>query len=413
MRIRSVRAHLLSYPLRDPPKLAYYGGERMILKRDAMLVRIESDSGVVGYGPGAASEQWKSRIEGEIAPFLAGRVAADADALRIQFFQHAGQDAEMQKIYCAVEVALYDLIGKLKGVPVSELLGGRVRDRIRLYGSAGMYMPPEGYAAEAALANELGFKAYKMRPGIGLEGDLEAVRRMRDATGGGFELMVDAHTWWRMGDRSYTPETVERLAQQMSEYDITWLEEPLPPDDHEAYRRLREKEIVPLASGEHESGEEGFLDLLNGPCVDYVQMDVVCQGGYSLGRRLFSELGRAGMRFAFHSWGTALEVMAAAQLGVCWPEAVVEWLEYPCYSAPEHKFMYAFPLAAEIVKEPLEIVNGDLVVPAKPGLGVEVDESVLERYPWIPGPWSFFKLFSPPETFAVISDHSVKWTEKG
>jgi hypothetical protein len=75
--------------------------------------------------------------------------------------------------------------------------------------------------------------------------------------------------------------------------------------------------------------------------------------------------------------------------------------------------MYPFPLATEILKTPLEIAAGQLVVPAKPGLGVEVDESVIERYPWIPGPWSFFTLNSPKETFAVTADHSVKWADKG
>ena len=171
--------------------------------------------------------------------------------------------------------------------------------------------------------------------------------------------MVDAHTWWRMGDRSYSAATVEQLAQEMAAHDIAWLEEPLPPDDHAAYLALKEKDLVPLASGEHEPNEERYLDLILTRAVDYVQMDVCCQGGYSLGRRLFAEIARQGLRFAFHSWGTALEVVAAAQLGVCWPQMVVEWLEYPCYSAPGRAGMYPFPLAAEILTEPLEIERGE------------------------------------------------------
>ena len=143
--------------------------------------------------------------------------------------------------------------------------------------------------------------------------------------------------------------------------------------------------------------------------VDYVQMDVCCQGGYSLGRRLFPEIARQSMRFAFHSWGTALEVIAAAQLGICWPQTLVEWLEYPCYSTPGRACMYPFPLAAEILTEPLPLVRGDLLVPRTPGLGVTVDESVVDRYPWLPGPWSYFRTDSPAETRAVTSDHSVQW----
>ena len=124
-------------------------------------------------------------------------------------------------------------------------------------------------------------------------------------------------------------------------------------------------------------------------------------------------ISREGLRFAFHSWGTALEVVAAAHLGVCWPGVVAEWLEYPCYSTPSRAGMYPFPVAAEILKEPLRIEDGELLVPSGPGLGVEVDESVIERYPWIPGPWSYFHLDAPNETWYVTSDHSEKWGGQG
>jgi L-alanine-DL-glutamate epimerase-like enolase superfamily enzyme len=313
------------------------------------------------------------------------------------------------KIYCSVEIALLDLLGKAHGVPVSELLGGRVRDRIRLYGSAGMYMSPEGYAREASAIAALGFRAYKMRPAGGPEADLRTVKAMRDAVGLEFDLMVDAHSWWRMGDSSYSLDMVEQLAEGMAEYGIAWLEEPMPPDDHEAYLRLKEKDIVPLASGEHEPDEERYLDLILSHAVDYVQMDVCCQGGLAMGRRLIGEIEREQLKFAFHSWGTALEVIAAAHLGVCWPETVVEWLEYPCYSTATLQSMYPFPLSAELLSEPLQIDRGDLIVSRAPGLGINVDERVFEKYPWNPGPWSYFRTDSPAQTHAVTADHSIKW----
>ncbi len=412
LRISRVQSFLLSYPFPKPIHLPFYGGERTILKRDAMLIRIETDQGIPGYAPGPGSETAHRAITEIIAPFLQGRMLADPDALRIQFAEGPGHDPELLKLYCAVEVGLYDIVAKAHGVPLSEMVGGRVRDRIRVYGSAGMYMPPERYAEEAAAIAALGFRAYKMRPALGPEKDLETVRLMREATGPDFELMVDAHTWWRMGDRSYSFETVERLADEMSRYNIAWLEEPLPPDDHESYLRLKERDLVPLAGGEHEPGESRYMDLILTQSVDYVQMDVCCQGGFAMGRRLFSEIAKEGLRFAFHSWGTALEVVAAAHLGICWPDSVVEWLEYPCYSSAGRAGMYPFPLASEILKDPLELEGGDLIVPRGPGLGVTVDESVIERYPWVPGPWSFFRIDSPPETLAVTSDHSVKWQEK-
>jgi L-alanine-DL-glutamate epimerase-like enolase superfamily enzyme len=409
MKISSVRSYLLSYPFSEPIRLPFWGGERTILKRDAMFIRVETDTGLIGYAPGPGSESAQLAVERVIEPFLVGRVLSDPDALRVRFLEGPGTDPEIAKVYCSVEIALFDIAGKARGVPVSELIGGRVRDRIRLYGSAGMYMPPESYAAEAKAVAELGFRAYKMRLARGPEEDMRAIRLMRDAVGPDFDLMVDAHTWWRMGDRNYGLETVERLASDMAGYNIAWLEEPLPPENHEAYLRLKGKDIIPLASGEHEPDERGYLDLILTEAVDFVQMDVCCQGGYAMGRRLLGEIARQELRFAFHSWGTALEVIAAAHLGICWPETVAEWLEYPCYSSPHRAGMYPFPLAAEILKTPLELDLGDLIVPRAPGLGVEVDETVVERYPWIPGPWSYFRTDSPAETRAVTSDHSVKW----
>src|SRR5713226_3837498 len=145
MQISSVRAHLLSYALPQPLRLTYHGGERTILKRDAMLIRVESDTGLVGYAPGEGSERARGIIQSTIAPFLEGRLLSDPDALRVHFMDEAGREQEVERVYCAVELALYDLAGKVKGLPVSELIGGRVRERIRLYGSAGMYMAPEDY----------------------------------------------------------------------------------------------------------------------------------------------------------------------------------------------------------------------------------------------------------------------------
>jgi L-alanine-DL-glutamate epimerase-like enolase superfamily enzyme len=294
---------------------------------------------------------------------------------------------------------------------LSELIGGRKRDRIKLYGSAGMYMSPEGYAEEAAAIAAMGFKAYKMRPAAGPDQDLETLKQMRAAVGPDVGLMIDAHGWWRMGDRSYSLETIQQLAQKMAAYNPAWLEEPLPPDDHDSYIEFHKTIPFPLASGEHEPDEERFLDLITSRAVDWVQMDVCCQGGFEMGRRVFEAAEKQGLRFAFHSWGTVLEVLAAAHLGVCYSPDVVEWLEYPCYSNQGRAGMYPFAAADEILAEPLPMENGDLIVPKEPGLGVPIDESVIERYPFQPGPWSIFKIDSPPETLAVSGDHSVKWVD--
>jgi len=405
MRITKVESFLMSSPLPEPLRLPFWGGERTILKRDAMYVRVTTDSGLRGYAPGPAHERAHGEVREVIGPFLEGR-----DPRRFAEIVFEG-DPETVKTYRAVEIALMDAAARYEGCPLSELVGGRVRDRIKLYGSAGMYMSPDRYAEEAAAVQAMGFPAYKMRPALGPEADVETAEKMRRATGPDFGLMIDAHSWWRMGDKSYSFDTVAEVARRLAPIRPVWLEEPLPPEDHEAYIRLRLKGSVKLATGEHEPDEAGFRDLMVGGAADYVQMDVCCQGGFAMGRRVVEGVQERGLRFAFHSWGTALEVLAAAHFGVCWPEEVVEWLEYPCHANAGRKGMYPFPLADEILAEPLQVEGGYLSVPKGPGLGIEIDERVVDRYPFLPGPWSFFRIDSPPETVAVTGDHSVKWIE--
>src|SRR4051794_19082078 len=407
MKITDVQAILMSCPLPKPMVMPFYNGQRTILKRDAMLIRVLTDTGLVGYAPGPAHERAAGEIRDAIRSFLVGR-----DPLKWSQFKLEA-DPETQKTYHAVEVALIDLAAKFEGAPMSDLLGGRKRDRIKLYGSAGMYMSPQGYAEEAAAIAQMGFTAYKMRPALGPEKDLETAQLMRRAVGPDVGLMIDAHTWWRMGDKSYSAQTVADVACGLASVNPTWLEEPLPPDDHDAYRALRATKTVPIATGEHEQTEAGFMDLIDTRAADYIQMDVCCQGGFAMGQRVFAAVERAKLKFAFHSWGTALEVLAAAHLGICWPESVVEWLEYPCYANGGRVGMYPFPLADEILASSLQIEKGELIVPRTPGLGIEIDDRAIEKYPFIPGPWSFFQIDSPPETVAVTGDHSVKWVQAG
>ncbi len=186
--------------------LAFWGGVRTIIKRDAMLIKVVADNGLIGYAPGPAFVRAQEEINTSIREFLVGK-----DPLKWREFAFSGA-LETLKVYHATEVALLDLVGKYEKCSISELMGGRVRQNIKLYGSAGMYMPPEKYAEEAAAIQATGFLAYKMRPGLGTEADLKTVQLMRKATGPEFELMIDAHTWWRMGDKNYSEIEIRDLA---------------------------------------------------------------------------------------------------------------------------------------------------------------------------------------------------------
>jgi L-alanine-DL-glutamate epimerase-like enolase superfamily enzyme len=161
MKITEVEAVLMSCPLPEPLRMPFWGGERTILKRDAMLIRVKADNGLMGYAPGPAHEIAARQISEVIRPFLVGR-----DPRRWAEIQFRG-DPETTKTYRAVEIALMDLTARFEGAPLSELIGGRKRDRIKLYGSAGMYMSPRRFAEEAAAIAGLGFTAYKMRPALG------------------------------------------------------------------------------------------------------------------------------------------------------------------------------------------------------------------------------------------------------
>lgn len=405
MKITQVEAFLMSYPMPEKVELPFWGGLRTILKRDAMLIKVTVDNGLVGYAPGPAFSRAADEISTVIKDFLMHK-----NPMQWNTFQFKGS-AETLKTYYAVEVALMDLVGKYEGCSISELMGGRVRSKIKLYGSAGMYMSPEGYAEEASAVKDWGFPAYKMRPGSGPDLDLKTLESMRKATGPDMQLMIDAHTWWRMGEKSYSTTIIHELAQAMSPYHPYWLEEPLPPDDHTSYLELKNKNYLPIATGEHEQSFSGFEDLARLGACDFLQMDVCCQGGFEMGLKVFDLAHDHQMKFAFHSWGTELEVLAAAQLGVCREESVVEWLEYPCYSSPGKKSMYPFPLSAEILKSPLDIQNGYLHLPDGHGIGVAINEEIIDKYPFIPGPWSYFHQASPQKTIAVTGDHSVKWIQ--
>ena len=200
MRLKEVDALLLSYPMPEPIILPFHGGERTILKRDAMMIRVTADNGLKGFAPGPAHLSAEKEINGRLRSLLAGREVGDIVK------NPPPLDRQARKNYDAVEFALLDLLAKHEGAPLSELLGGRQRDRIKVYGSAGMYMSPEEYAGEAAAIAGLGFPAYKMRPVLGPDEDLRNVELMREAVGPDVGLMIDAHAWWRMGDKNYSYE---------------------------------------------------------------------------------------------------------------------------------------------------------------------------------------------------------------
>ncbi len=409
MNIQSVEPHLLSCPLPQPVTCEFYGGRRTIFKRDAMVVCVRGEDGMVGYAPAAASRETANLIANEVAPLL---VENDfCEPARFVSLAASKLGSRALAAIGAVEVALYDLLGKAEGCSVTDFFGGRKQETICCYGSAGMYQSAESYAQEAAAVCELGFSAYKYRPALGPDEDHRTVELMRQALGPHVSICLDAHGWWRMGDKSYSPATIESLARDISPFGITWLEEPLPLDDRSTYAELRAKEIVPIAAGEHEHDLAGFEQLVGSGSVDVVQADVSHHGGLSGVADIIRLCERNELTFAFHNWGTALETVVDALIGSCFHRETARWLEYPQYAHRDSRVMYAFPLSDELVPDAPVPEKGELPLPEGPGLGITVDESVFEKYSYLPGPWSVFELDSPPTKLALSGDHALPWAE--
>ena len=410
MIIKSIEPHLLSCPLPEPVIFRFYGGQRTIYKRDAMVVRIETQDGAVGYAPGPASEDAVRKIEKEIAPHLLGQKLVDPSHFVEDMLDKYGDT--IWAAAGAVEVALYDLWGKANQCSVTDFFGGRKQDSVSCYGSAGMYQTAEKYAEEAAAVCELGFEAYKYRPALGPAEDLRTVELMREAVGSEVGLCLDAHAWWRMGDRTYSPAIVEFLAEAIAMHDITWLEEPLPVEDRDAYAKIKSLGYVDIAAGEHEKDFLGFRSLLGRDCVDIVQADVSHHGGFSGISKIIDLCERRFATFAFHNWGTALETVVDALIGSCFPRQTARWLEYPQYAHRDKRVMYPFPLSDELVPDAPVPENGELPLPDGYGLGVEVNEEVFSKYPYQKGPWSKFEIDSPKSTQYLSGDHAQTWADE-
>ena len=411
MIIQGIEAHLLSCPLPNPASYEFHGGRREIFKRDALVLCVRGTGGLTGYAPASASERTARLVAELLAPMLVGSKLSSP-----REFSERARQIHGDKVNAAagsLEVALLDLQGKAEGCSVTEFFGGRRQETISCYGSAGMYGSPEQYAEEASAVCELGFEAYKYRPALGPEEDFRTVELMRQAVGSEVGLCLDAHAWWRMGDKSYSPSTVEGLARDVAPFGITWIEEPFPVEDRIAYAELRAKKIVPVAAGEHERDIAGFEKLIRGGSVDVAQADVSHHGGFSGIHEIINLCRTDGVTFAFHNWGTALETVVDALIGSCFPRETARWLEYPQYAHRDSRVMYPFPLSDELVPEAPVPEKGELSLPDGPGLGVVVDESVFDKFPYLPGPWSAFELESPPSKLNLSGDHALPWAGDG
>lgn len=371
IKITKVKTYELEAPLKQP-----FGASVSVpfdKTRTALLVKVETDAGIVGWGETAPINGAKGTIEESLAPMLAGQNPMERRKLWRKMW---GANFGNALAVGAVDMALDDIRGKVLGIPVSELYGGRVREKVSAYASGMNYQegmdPEEHYPSDAQRLVKGGFKALKMRLGrfpVAREAKLAA--SVRDAVGPEIKLMAD-------GNGAYTMKTALEMAHVLKDLEYEFLEEPLPQaPNYTSYEVLREKMPLPLAGGEVLDTRANAADLIARRGVDIIQADASLCGG--LGEVLFiSELAALhGIRSLPHCWGGAIVIAATAHL--------VSLLHEPHWGFPTDTPMIEIdqaenPWRTEIVKRPVEIKEGYVTVPTGPGLGIEVIEEAVERY---------------------------------
>jgi L-alanine-DL-glutamate epimerase-like enolase superfamily enzyme len=366
MRITRIRLDRLVLPL-DPPFLAAWDPVPRT-SFAATVVRVETDEGVVGVGSGDTMdgfEAFEHLFVGQ-DPLAIGRHVRALETIAF----HAGR-------YWPLEVALWDILGQVAGRSVATLFGGS-SDGIDAYASFGELKAPEARAQAALAAQAAGFRALKIRIDRDRVPDgLAAVRATRAAVGDGMAIMVDLNQGWRMaGDIApgLDPVAARRIADELRELDVTWIEEPLLGSDLRGLADLRRATGVRIAGGEMTRTMAELLAALDADALDVYQPDVVLAVGMLRGRTI-GELALArGRWFTPHTWTNGIGLLA--NLHVVLGVGGGPYLEYP-YDPPgwtpeRRDFMLREPVRPG--------PDGVLRVPSTPGLGIVLDEVALRRY---------------------------------
>lgn len=341
--------------------------------RTALIVKIETDAGLVGWGETGPISGAQGTIDDQLAPLLIGQNPLRHRKLWRQLW---GANFGNGLAVGAVDMALNDLRGRVLGLPVADLFGGRFRDRVPVYGSTMNYIegedPEDLYPRQAAEKAAEGFKTLKMRLGrYSVAREAKVAKAVREAVGPDVRLMVD-------GNAAYTLRSAVQMGRVLDELNFEFFEEPLPQSPRYAgYAELREKLPLPLAGGEAVDSRIAAKDLIDRRAVDIIQPDAALCGG--IGEALFiGELAAlSGIRCIPHCWGGAISIAASVQLLSLLPD--------PHWGLPTDTPLLEFDLSenpwrTEIVKEPFKVVDGEIVVPKAPGLGIEVNEDVIRRY---------------------------------
>jgi L-alanine-DL-glutamate epimerase-like enolase superfamily enzyme len=337
------------------------------------LVEIVTDDGVAGIGSVFTGHKLVEAGVEFLRPLWLGESAIEPERLSEKLRQSSfwqGRGGTIEHVISGIDIALWDLLGKVCGQPVARLLGGYYRNRVKPYASI-LFDEPGRLRDTLAATVERGFRAIKLgwRPFGRVSHDYDEllIRTARETTGSGVELFVDAG-----GSEQFWPHGYKwalRTAEMLADYEIGWFEEPLPPDDIEGYIRLRAAAPVPIAGCEVLTRRQSFIPWIERGAVDIIQPDATKCGGLSEARRIGWMAYDHGIQMVSHGWNTAIGLAADLHLAAALP--VARYVEY----------LTPAPYIEHIVKEPFALdADGMLPIPESPGLGVTLDRDALRRF---------------------------------
>ena len=361
-RIVSVRAVAVNLPLRRPVAFS----TRRLESREFVLVRIETADGIEGIGYTYGGRLIATAIEVNLASRLLGQPAGAIEALWRSMYQETlllGRRGAVLRAISAVDIALWDILGKRASLPLYRLLGGE-RSRVPTYFSGGYHREGEtidDIAAEAGRAVAGGYDSMKIKVGLApVQQDLDRIRIVREVLGPDRRLALDANNAW--------PTAADALPviRAMEAYAPWWIEEPLSPDDLAGHARLAADLLTPIATGEIEATRWGFLALIEAKAADILQPDACVVGGVTEWIKVAHLAAAHGIAVAPH-WNADVHAHLAAATPNC---SVVEYFDV-------HEDVYNFDL---VLAEHLTLTDGWINVPDRPGVGLILDEAAIDRY---------------------------------
>jgi D-galactarolactone cycloisomerase len=376
VKIADVKAYPTSFPIPQAHRVAL--GIGTAVKRDAVVVKVTTDEGPVGWGEahhGRAHTAVAKLIESTLKQLIVGMDAHDVIGVwdrmyRLQLASH-GMGAGACLAMSGIDMALWDIRGKALGVPLYRLLGGRRKPVPAYAGGVSLgYQPPQALVEEAAKSLAQGYKALKLRVGDTVPNDVQRVRAVREAFGAEVTILTDANI-------GYTLEDVRRVMPALDELRIGWLEEPFPAHDYRSYREAKSCGRTPLAAGENHYTRFEFNRVIEDGAITILQPDLSKSGGITEALRIAALASAWKLPIHPHSSMTGLNHAASIHF--------LAAIDNGGYF--EGDVSRANRFRDELVENPGVVDRDGNVWPLeRPGLGVEVNEDFLAKHPPIEGP---------------------------